>query len=45
MKLDHGLVIVGYGVDPASGVEYWKIRNSWDKDWVSDEHSTQDVRL
>ena len=31
-NLDHGVVAVGYGVDPTKG-EYYIVRNSWGASW------------
>ena len=29
----HAIEIVGYGVDAASGLPYWKVKNSWNDSW------------
>ena len=29
----HAIVLKGWGVDSASGVEYWLCVNSWDRSW------------
>ncbi|KAI8476356.1 MAG: hypothetical protein J3K34DRAFT_256855 [Monoraphidium minutum] len=32
-EIDHDVEVVGWGVDPESGLKYWLVRNSWGTYW------------
>ena len=33
LDINHAVVIVGYGTDEATGLDYWLVRNSWSPTW------------
>jgi hypothetical protein len=32
-SIDHAVTLVGYGHDSRTGLDYWKIKNSWSANW------------
>ena len=31
--VNHGVLLVGWGIDQATGLEYWLVKNSWSTTW------------
>jgi cathepsin C len=32
-KVDHSVLLVGWGEDPVTGEKYWLVQNTWGPDW------------
>ena len=32
-NLDHAVLVVGYGNDATTGLDYWTVKNSWAASW------------